>query len=1211
MSLSNRSQPTRPMNPPPADAFTSYRPQQDSNQPRQPPQRNNSAGQGSGAQHYNQQDRQGGGQGGQGQGQQPSSGGGGASSNKPPPLTLEQSKTVARTHYSALKGWLTKEGALAAGSTRTNAREKLTRLTRQQFQELSTDVYDELMRRIDDASGRPGEQPFLAVRPDFHPKRNQARQKLATLPILRFRDLASDVYYELDRRYPEFAEEDANSPSSGAGTPQAISRSGSLASQHNSGMTSPHPPSNLNARRAPTPQQHQQQHHSPQPSNSYSHSHGSSPSGGGQSQHSSDRPAGVPAGNDVVVPNKSTMMVEDDSPAVGGGSSSFPAFGSGSNPTSPLSERIPSPRGEEMSAEDRRGSVERALSPVSLSGAGNYGAGGRSLLASPPLRAPSPRGDEAEELADKPAQGSKGLNSGALAAVGGHQQSRASETSSIGTRFFGGYAGSAAASEAGGRRSLDWDAQQAVEKVKSEYEYKLTMLQNRVAELERENDDAASALRGQRSEQDRARDLERELRDVRERFDNQSDQLTNLQREHDVLRSTSSRSAQSPSFGSASSSQADQHLRTKLHEAEELANELRGEVSSLVDELREVNERCEVLQGEVDQEREGKEKAEREAGEWKSRWQAAKVELRNIKATSQLFSSSISVDADYMPASSDGLIKDTSIAAFQTSIDDLLQAARSKEPSSVLPAARAVVSACEMVDNDVQAISPSRLASLPPSDQDLVNSLKVKINATLSNLMTASKNHAMSFGVSPVSLLDAAASHLAATIVELVRILKIRRSAGGGGGGRSSLDPSAAFGLGAGRGGFNHEPMPPLPEYSQPSSSSQPPPPAIEVPRRDTSPDVGPAPPAKERERQQEKEQQSQQPKERTSYLSGGMSSLLGGGAGSVSKALEAMGISSGKRSSVDSQDGGEREKQAPASSSQPQPPQQQQQPPERESLAFSDMSLDSSARASPIPPVGAGSNDYHRQQQQPQQRGGYEQYQQQQHDAYPQYGQQQPGLNRDTSQSSLAYAASNSPPSSYSQQQPFAGAPPLDGGRNGQPAYEYGAEYQAQDGGNGYGEERLQDAYDGANGADAYNPYGSPELRRSERDPEELRAYIENQTENIVHAIQQLLSAIRSGAQDSELSDWLTEIITIVSSIVAISHEALPSSARQEGDAVLADLTRHCDQLSEMQNGPSHGGERFNKGTKQAMAAGSFGVAKSLKQLNSLLQGQQEEGLV
>lgn len=50
--------------------------------------------------------------------------------------------------------------------------------------------------------------PFLPVRDDFHPKRNQARQKLATLPKIRFKDLASDVFYELDHRYPHFQDEE-------------------------------------------------------------------------------------------------------------------------------------------------------------------------------------------------------------------------------------------------------------------------------------------------------------------------------------------------------------------------------------------------------------------------------------------------------------------------------------------------------------------------------------------------------------------------------------------------------------------------------------------------------------------------------------------------------------------------------------------------------------------------------------------------------------------------------------------------------------------------------------------------------------------------------------------------------------------------------------------------------------------------------------------
>ena len=42
-------------------------------------------------------------------------------------------------------------------NSRSSAREKLTRLTKQQFQELSTDVYDELVRRNNNTPGNEGE----------------------------------------------------------------------------------------------------------------------------------------------------------------------------------------------------------------------------------------------------------------------------------------------------------------------------------------------------------------------------------------------------------------------------------------------------------------------------------------------------------------------------------------------------------------------------------------------------------------------------------------------------------------------------------------------------------------------------------------------------------------------------------------------------------------------------------------------------------------------------------------------------------------------------------------------------------------------------------------------------------------------------------------------------------------------------------------------
>lgn len=129
-----------------------------------------------------------------------------------------------------------------------------------------------------------------------------------------------------------------------------------------------------------------------------------------------------------------------------------------------------------------------------------------------------------------------------------------------------------------------------------------------------------------------------------------------------------------------------------------------------------------------------------------------------------------------MPASADGQIVDVHVTAFQSSIDSLLVAGRSSTPSSVLGAMRQVVAAVSTIDADVQTAERTSRRSLPEADAERVVQLKGKCNATLSNLVTAAKNHATSAGLSPVSLLDAAASHLSVTVIDLVKILRVRKA---------------------------------------------------------------------------------------------------------------------------------------------------------------------------------------------------------------------------------------------------------------------------------------------------------------------------------------------------------------------------------------------------------------------------------------------------
>jgi hypothetical protein len=120
------------------------------------------------------------------------------------------------------------------GATTELGKERLRGLTRAQFAEITWDVYDELLRREmwaaqEHGDGRQHEQgsrsngsqhegegsrslipPFLMPDQRFHPKRNQARVRMASLVHDRWRALLTDLYAEIERRgYLHAASEEA------------------------------------------------------------------------------------------------------------------------------------------------------------------------------------------------------------------------------------------------------------------------------------------------------------------------------------------------------------------------------------------------------------------------------------------------------------------------------------------------------------------------------------------------------------------------------------------------------------------------------------------------------------------------------------------------------------------------------------------------------------------------------------------------------------------------------------------------------------------------------------------------------------------------------------------------------------------------------------------------------------------------------------------
>lgn len=207
-------------------------------------------------------------------------------------------------HYSVLKRYLAQSLREEQADGKPNrARDKLLRLSPVQFQELSTDVYDELLRRQSSAAGqqvnRPSEVPnFLLPKQGFHPKRNQARQKLSTLPPPRFRALATDVFFELERRFPTF---------SGAGIDRRNSPANSMRG----------PPSRTGTPVGMRPSSRDQQNRPLPPRNN---SLGGQALGGlgipGMgSQDDYNRPTAKSSQSNTIVPNKSYLIEDDDEDA--------------------------------------------------------------------------------------------------------------------------------------------------------------------------------------------------------------------------------------------------------------------------------------------------------------------------------------------------------------------------------------------------------------------------------------------------------------------------------------------------------------------------------------------------------------------------------------------------------------------------------------------------------------------------------------------------------------------------------------------------------------------------------------------------------------------------------------------------------------------------------------------------------------------------------
>ncbi|KAF2731930.1 cell polarity protein-like protein [Polyplosphaeria fusca] len=585
-------------------------------------------------------------------------------------------------HFKVLKAYLGPYLNDVNNPRPSRAKDKLTRLSAVQFQELSTDVYDESIRREQErkrggpASPSNDTPKYLLPKNHFHPKRNQARQKLSTLPLERFRQLATDVFYELERRFPSFT---------GGSIERMGSPAGSIASRTSRGG----PPSRVgtpNSMRGRPP---------PGPPGAYRGPGGPpGPMAPGQGNEFG-RPLPKTFQQNTIVPNKGTMVEDDDDDS---GADDDDAFNL-----------------EGAAARQSRRQTNKSLNPEQ----------GKMV---------SDLQNQVSELQEK-----LGLLEGTLRDKDGEIE-KLKDSDKM--------RDSSNASERAEWDDMRFSLEEKVEKA----ENLNASLRSEIDRFRNENSDTERSLRAQIA------DLEHNARQQSAYANDDGEWRARCE-----------------------------ELERELGEQQHIADEVRRDASQWLMEMRELSQRSDAAVEKEERLSNQVGSLEAELKEWKSRYARAKTQLRTLKASSIGLASLASPDIsnyarDGNFSTPDGVVKDVHVTKFQLSIDELLQVARRADPEQLLESMKHVVQCVRAITGDIdstplsQVHSPSSSingdgAASPERQQQ---KLKARVSATANNLITASKNHSSSHGLSPVSLLDAAASHLSTAVVELVKFVKVR-----------------------------------------------------------------------------------------------------------------------------------------------------------------------------------------------------------------------------------------------------------------------------------------------------------------------------------------------------------------------------------------------------------------------------------------------------
>ncbi|PHH70513.1 hypothetical protein CDD83_5427 [Cordyceps sp. RAO-2017] len=339
-------------------------------------------------------------------------------------------------------------------------------------------------------------------------------------------------------------------------------------------------------------------------------------------------------------------------------------------------------------------------------------------------------------------------------------------------------------------------AAQADKKLIEEYRAQVRELQQKLESAEdamkKKDDEMSDVLDGERSRATAANlekkewadlrlNLEDKLAEARSLNQSMEEELDRMRDEHDAetrrlrdelaaLQQTS-RGAR-PGNANPDAQRENDQLREDLRQQQQVTDEVRREAQEFLREMRALSQQSDATYEKQAEMEKTIEQLEREVRDWRNRYARTKTQLRSMRA------SSLGLERDHDAAKyvrdkgfldGNGLVKDVLVVKFQTAIDELLQTARQDTPEKVIDAMKLVVVSVRRITRDLDEAAANDDEAAHQQSR-----LKAKVSSTANSLITASKNFASSAGISPVSLLDAAASHLTAAIVDLLRAVKIR-----------------------------------------------------------------------------------------------------------------------------------------------------------------------------------------------------------------------------------------------------------------------------------------------------------------------------------------------------------------------------------------------------------------------------------------------------